>query len=88
MPSPIKVRFAVMKSDDCDGLFTPDNMTIHIEERQDSFKKMSEVLLHEMIHVLLYERNKYTNKYANHDGDFDTLATEICKLYKFNRKTF
>lgn len=77
-----------MKSDDCDGLFTPDNMTIHIEERQDSFKKMSEVLLHEMIHVLLYERNKYTNKYANHDGDFDTLATEICKLYKFNRKTF
>ena len=49
---------------------------------------MSEVLLHEMIHVLLYERNKYTNKYANHDGDFDTLATEVCKLYKFNRKTF
>ena len=49
---------------------------------------MSEVLLHEMIHVLLYTRNKYTNKYANHDGDFEELANEVCKLYKFNRKTF
>lgn len=77
-----------MDSDDCDGLFTPSNMTIHIENRQNSFKKMSEVLLHEMIHVLLYTRNKYTNKYANHDGDFEELANEVCKLYKFNRKAF
>jgi hypothetical protein len=88
MPSPIKMRFEVMESDDSDGLFTPDNKTIHIEIRQNSFKKMSEVLLHEMIHVLLYERNKYTNKYAEHDGSFAELADEICKLYKFNRKTF
>ena len=88
MPSPHKMRFEVMDSDDCDGLFTPGNMTIHIETRQDSFKKMSEVLLHEMIHVLLYKRNMYTNKYANHDGDFEVLASEICKLYKLNKKTF
>jgi predicted SprT family Zn-dependent metalloprotease len=88
MPSPHKVRFEVMDSEDCDGLFTPGNMTVHIETRQDSFKKMSEVLLHEMIHVLLYERNKYTNAYAGHDGSFKELADEVCKLYKFNRKTF
>lgn len=88
MPSSYKMRFEVMESDDCDGLFTPGNRTIHIEIRQNSFKKMSEVLLHEMIHVLLYERNKYTNKYTNHDGDFAELADEVCKLYKFNRKTF
>lgn len=88
MPSPHKVRFEVMESDDSDGLFTPSNMTIHIEKRQNSFKKMSEVLIHEMIHMLLYERNKYTNKYAEHDGAFAELADEICKLYKFNRKTF
>lgn len=77
-----------MESDDSDGLFTPSNMTIHIEARQNSFKKMSEVLLHEMIHVLLYKRNMYTNKYAEHDGDFEKLANEVCKLYKLNRKTF
>lgn len=77
-----------MDSDDCDGLFTPDNMTIHIETKQSSFKKMSEVLIHEMIHVLLYERNNTTNKYANHDGSFAELADEVCRLYKFNRKTF
>lgn len=88
MPSPLKMRFEVIDSDDCDGLFTPSNMTIHIETRQNSFKKMTEVLLHEMIHVLLYKRNMYTNKYANHDGNFEELANEICKLYKFNRKTF
>jgi len=88
MPSPLKMRFEVMESDDNDGLFTPDNRTIHIEARQNSFKKMSEVLIHEMIHVLLYERNRYTNKYADHDGVFEELADEICKLYKFNRKTF
>lgn len=88
MPSPLKMRFEVMDSDDCDGLFTPSNMTIHIENRQNSLKKMSEVLIHEMIHVLLYKRNMYTNKYANHDGDFEELANEVCKLYKFNRKTF
>jgi len=88
MPSPLKMRFEVMDSDDCDGLFTPSNMTIHIEARQDSFKKMSEVVLHEMIHVLLYKRNMYTNKYADHDCDFEQLANEVCKLYKFNRKIF
>lgn len=88
MPSPLKMRFEVMDSDDCDGLFTPSNMTIHIEKRQDSFKKMSEIVLHEMIHVLLYKRNMYTNKYADHDCDFEQLANEVCKLYKFNRKTF
>ncbi len=88
MPSSLKMRFEVIDSNDCDGLFTPSNMTIHIETRQNSFKKMTEVLLHEMIHVLLYKRNMYTNKYANHDGNFEELANEICKLYKFNRKTF
>ena len=88
MPSALKMRFEVIDSNDCDGLFTPSNMTIHIETRQNSFKKMTEVLLHEMIHVLLYKRNMYTNKYANHDGNFEELANEICKLYKFNRKTF
>ena len=41
-----------------------------------------------MIHVLLYKRNMYTNKYADHDCDFEQLANEVCKLYKFNRKTF
>ena len=37
---PKKIKFNVMQSDDSDGLFTPSNMTIHVEERQNSFKKM------------------------------------------------
>ena len=88
MPAPVKIQFEIIDSPDCYGLFLTPPMRIQIDKSRKSLKQVSEVLHHEMIHLLNYTRNPKSNDHEKHDERFDVLADEICELYGYNRKTF
>jgi hypothetical protein len=86
MPAPHKVNFRVIKSDDVLGYFHSEPYRIEIDVTCDSWLKISETMLHEMIHLCRCHNGH--NDFTEHNEKFNIYAKRICNLYNFNLDEF
>ena len=86
MPAPHKVQFAIIDTNDVLGYFHSEPNRIEIDVANNSWNKISETMLHEMIHLCrCYNNHK---DFTEHNDKFDIYAKRICLLYNFNLEEF
>jgi len=86
MPQPHKVQFAIIDTNDVLGYFHSEPNRIEIDVANDSWNKISETMLHEMIHLCRCHNNH--KDFTEHNAKFDIYAKRICLLYNFNLEEF
>ena len=87
MPAPHKVQFGIINTNgDVLGYFHTDPTRIEVDVSNDTYLKITETLMHEMIHCLLYYHNH--NDFDAHEKKFNKYANIICNLYGFNLEEF
>lgn len=86
MPAPHKVTFQVVSNSDAYGWFINDPARIQIDRSCSTWNKISETMLHEMIHCMLWY-NKHKD-FDQHGKKFDKYAKIVCDIYNFNVKEF
>ena len=86
MPAPHKIQFAVFKLDGALGYFHTEPCRIELDVSNDTWHKMSETLLHEMIHLCRYHNGKWD--FDTHNHNFNSMAQRICDIYAFDIDTF
>jgi hypothetical protein len=87
MPAPHKVQFGIINTNgDVLGYFHTDPTRIEVDVSNDTYLKISETLMHEMIHCLLYYHNQ--NDFDQHEKKFQKYAKMVCNIHGFNLKDF
>ena len=86
MPAPHKVRFSVINTKEALGYFHNEPYRIQIDNSNDSYLKISETMLHEMIHLCRCHNGH--EDFAEHNEKFNIYAQKICELYNFNYEEF
>ena len=86
MPAPHKVQFRVINTKDVLGYFYSEPNRIDIDVVNDSWLKVSETMLHEMIHLCRCYNGH--DDFTEHNKQFSLIAKRICLIYNFNYKEF
>ena len=86
MPQPQKVQFGIIDTNDVLGYFHSEPYRIEIDVANDSWLKLSETMLHEMVHLCRCHNNH--NDFTEHNAKFDIYAKRICSLYNLNLEEF
>lgn len=87
MPAPHKVGFGVMDTKgEVLGYFHTYPTRIEVDIANDSFLKVSETLMHEMIHCMLW--NSGHTDYDKHSVKFKKYSKMVCDEYNFNLEEF
>jgi len=87
MPAPHKVNFGVINTNgEVLGYFHTEPTRIEVDVSNDTFTKISETLMHEMIHCLLHYNNH--TDFDQHDKKFQKYAKLTCNIHGFNLEEF
>ena len=86
MPAPHKVQFGIIDSKEVLGYFHDLPYRIEIDVSNDTWLKLSETMLHEMIHLCRCHNNH--KDFTEHNAKFDIYAKRLCLLYNFNLEEF
>ena len=87
MPAPHKVNFGVINTNgEVLGYFHTEPTRIEVDVSNDTFTKISETLMHEMIHCLLHYNNH--TDFDQHEKKFQKYAKLTCNIHGFNLEDF
>jgi predicted SprT family Zn-dependent metalloprotease len=87
LPKASKIEFQIINDPDAYGYFHNEPLKIQISSgRCQHISTISETLLHEMIHLMLFIQGK--SNFDKHDKTFYKYANKISELYGFDPKRF
>lgn len=87
LPKASKIEFAIINDSEAYGYFHSEPLKIEISSgRCQHISTISETLIHEMIHLMLFIQGK--SNFDNHDKTFYKYANKVCELYGYDPKRF
>ena len=87
LPKESKIEFVIINDKEAYGYFHSEPLKIEISSgRCQHIATISETLLHEMVHLMLFIQGK--SNFDKHDKTFYKYANQICELYGFDPKRF